>query len=110
LIFFLEMANHLVDDIIHRFSVEIFNEDYYPYSNASTSEPVYHRHDNLPLPQDLNYPHQPQPQQTFTQHEIIEEPPSHIPTPPSSVAETPNPSVPAGKRKRPLVPTYDAPW
>jgi hypothetical protein len=49
---------------------------------------------------------------------IIEEPSSHVPTPPSSMAETPNPSVPpspmeaepAGKRKRPLVPTYDTPW
>jgi hypothetical protein len=57
-----------------------------------------------------------------SQYEIIEEPPSHVLTPPSSVAEipieTPNPSVPpssmkvepARKRKRPLVPTYDAPW
>jgi hypothetical protein len=66
----------------------------------------------------LTIKYQPQ----FTQHEIIEEPPSHVPTLPSSVAETPtetlNPSVPplpleaksTGRRKMPLVPTYDAPW
>jgi hypothetical protein len=98
--------------------VEIFGEDYYLDPNASSSEPIYRQHDNLPLPQDLNYQAQPQCQQTFTQHEIIKEPPSHILTPPSFVAETPNTSVPpspmeaelAGKRKRPLVPTYDAPW
>jgi hypothetical protein len=118
LIFFLEMANHPVDDFIHQFSVEIFDEDYYPDPNASSSEPVYRRHDNLPLPQNLNYQPQPQSQQTFTQHEIIEELQSHVPTPPSSVVETPNPSVPpspmeaepTGKRKRPFIPTYDAPW
>jgi hypothetical protein len=98
--------------------VEIFCEDYYTDPNASSSESVYRRHDNLPLPQDLNYQSQPQSQQTFTQHEIIEEPPSHVPTPPSSVVETPNPSVPPSpmeakpvrKRKRPLVPTYDVSW
>jgi hypothetical protein len=112
------MANHPVDDFLHRFIVEIFGEDYYPDPNASSSESDYRRHDNLPLPQDLNYQLQPQSQQIFTQHEIIVEPPSHVPAPPSSVVETPNPSVPpspmkaepAGKRKRPLVPTYDAPW
>jgi hypothetical protein len=112
------MENHSVDDFLYWFSVEIFGEDYYLDPNASSSEPIYHRHDNLPLPQDFNYQPQPQSQQIFTQHEIIEEPPYHVPTPPSSVAKTPNPSVPpspmkpepAGKRKRPLVPTYEAPW
>jgi hypothetical protein len=54
------MANYSVDDFLHRFSVEIFGEDYYLDLNVSSSEPVYHRHDNLPLSQDLNY--QPQPQ------------------------------------------------
>jgi hypothetical protein len=72
------MVNPPVNDFLHWFSVEIFYEDYYRDPNANTSEPVYHQHDNLPLhpqeiylPQDLNY--QPQSQQIFTQHEIIEE-------------------------------------
>jgi hypothetical protein len=60
------MANHLVDDLLHKFSVEIFYEDYYPDLNINIFESIYHRHDNLPLhpqgtylPQDLNYQSQP---------------------------------------------------
>jgi hypothetical protein len=56
------MTNPSVDDFLHRFSIEIFDEDYYPDPNTNTFEPIYHRHDNLPLhsqgtylPQDLNY-------------------------------------------------------
>jgi hypothetical protein len=77
------MINHPIDGFLHRFSLEIFYEDYYLDSNASSSEPVYRGHDNLPLPQDLNYHSQPQSQQIFIQHEIIKEPLSHVPTPPT---------------------------
>jgi hypothetical protein len=37
------------DYFLHRFSVEIFAKNYFSYLNANTSEPIYRRHDNLPL-------------------------------------------------------------
>jgi hypothetical protein len=43
------MVNSPVDDFLHRFSVEIFDEDYYPDPNTNISEPVYCRYDNLSL-------------------------------------------------------------
>jgi hypothetical protein len=131
---------NLMDDFIHRLSVDIFREDvvdninlsqYYQQSQADA--PYYPRYTNLSLhpqsnyiSQDLNY--QPQQTPTFTtphhpqyassSYEITEESSSQVPTASSSVVETPTSSVPptsmevrpSEKKRKTVGPSYDAPW